>query len=231
MSANYLGNIRQEVVPFLPDNYSRVLEIGCSDGAFCHNSRSDAETWGVEANANSAEMAKRIFKHVYVGEFDSIKKELPKDYFNLLICNDVIEHVVDHDLFLRDLKQLLAPGGVLVGSVPNMRSAGTLAKLLLYRDWLYEIQGVVDRTHLRWFTQKSLLRSLENAGFEVEEFRGINSEFVRRRSLFRCLIIGLIILFTIGWYSDIQFAQFAFRAKNCLAPISLGAKMIDTKAT
>ena len=83
-----------------------------------------------------------------------------------MVCNDVIEHMADHDRFLRQIRGHIAPGGVLIGSVPNMRHYRALFELLVLRDWDYRDSGVLDRTHLRFFTARSLRRSLTRAGFE-----------------------------------------------------------------
>jgi hypothetical protein len=105
----------------------------------------------------------------------------------------------------------------LIGSVPNVRYFGNLMNLLLKRDWNYADSGVLDRTHLRFFTEISLKRALNQHGFLIEEFAGLNrldfssfsiASYVKRLAMF------FVIVITFGAYSDIRFSQSGFRARN-----------------
>ena len=134
--------------------------------------------------------------------------------FDVVVCNDVIEHMADHDKFLRDIKGKLAFNGCLVGSVPNVRYFGNLFKLLAKKDWKYEDQGVLDRTHLRFFTEKSLSRTFCDNGYIVNELRGINSDFSRRstvRQFCKNALLMLVILMSFGSFRDARHVQIGFR--------------------
>ena len=115
-----------------------------------------------------------------------------------------------------EIRKYIAPGGVIVGSIPNVRYHKNLFNLLFAKDWEYMDWGILDRTHFRFFTEKSLRRSLSSAGFEVEDFRGINggiefglSKWKLAYSLFAMLSIAL----SLGYFNDIKHQQFAFRAR------------------
>ena len=108
----YYRNTRPEIIPFLPENRTRALEIGCGEGFFLGSMSGTAETWAVEANPNVAQRAQSWIGRVLVGDFEPMRHELPKAYFDLVICNDVIEHMIDHDRFLRQIKEYIAPGGL-----------------------------------------------------------------------------------------------------------------------
>jgi len=122
----------------------------------------------------------------------------------------------DHERFLVKLKTKMKDDGFLVGSVPNVRYVTNLFDLLVRRDWPYTSSGILDRTHLRFFTAKSLCRSLTQAGFTVETLEGINSVLRRPRKPMdaarAAAAIGLIAG-TLGHARDVRFAQFAFRAR------------------
>ena len=90
----YYTNPRPEMMAFLPSERSRLLEIGCGQGVFASAINGVADSWAVEPNANAATAASRRFGHVLTGLFDDVQKYLPKAYFDLVICNDVIEHMV-----------------------------------------------------------------------------------------------------------------------------------------
>lgn len=202
------------MLALLPQRYARVLEIGCDEGDFA--ARLQGEVWGVEPEVESATIAAGRLHRVLIGTFEVVRGELPQNYFDVVVCNDVIEHMVDHDRFLRVIRAYIAPGGVLVGSVPNMRHYRALFELLILRDWDYRDTGVLDRTHLRWFTARSLRRSLSRAGFVIERLQGINGGIRfgwSRQRLPHALFGWALIALTLGWWRDIRFMQLAFRAR------------------
>lgn len=211
---------RDEMLAFLPERYSHVLEIGCDEGDFA--ARLPGEVWGIEPDPDAAVIAAKRLHRVLAGTFEATRAALPPGYFDVVVCNDVIEHMPDHDRFLREIGAYIAPGGVLVGSVPNMRHYRALFELLVLRDWDYRDTGVLDRTHLRWFTARSLRRSLERAGFAIERFEGINGGIrfaptggfaLSRQHLPHALFGWALIVLTLGRWRDISCMQFAFRAR------------------
>ena len=214
----YYQQQRRDMRGYLPENPRRVLEIGCGEGAFSASIAGATEKWGVEPNTAAAQIAAGRLDHVLTGRFDTVSDQLPRQHFDLVVCNDVIEHMEDHDRFLQDIRAYIAEGGVLVGSVPNIRNYKILFDLLFLGDWRYQDSGIMDRTHLRFFTQSSLRRSLVQAGYRIEILRGMNgslspgrAKWAWPRFLFGCLWIGL----TLGTARDIIPAQFGFRATPC----------------
>jgi 2-polyprenyl-3-methyl-5-hydroxy-6-metoxy-1,4-benzoquinol methylase len=204
----YFAYERAEMVPFLPPGCEKALEIGCAEGVFRGHLPAQCEYWGVEMNPEAADKAGKVLDKVLTGTYQEVSPQLPGGYFDIVICNDVIEHMADHAAFLQALKANLKPGGVLIGSVPNVRFQKNLVELLLQKDWEYKDEGILDRTHLRFFTEKSLRRSLEENGFVIESLEGINSLLKRKvtpRSLLRWLLVTLL-------GTDTQYRQFGFRA-------------------
>ena len=212
----YYTQPRPEMLPMLPSARRHILEIGCAEGLFLHSIAGAEEKWGVEPTEPAAAAASAKLTRVINKSFDEAKKELQLSYFDLVICNDVIEHMTDHDSFLLEIRQYIAPGGVIVGSIPNVRYYKNLFNLLFAKDWEYTDWGILDRTHFRFFTEKSLRRSLSSAGFEVEDFRGINGgiEFgFSKWKLAYSLFAILSIVLSLGYFNDIKHQQFAFRAR------------------
>ncbi|WP_170131933.1 class I SAM-dependent methyltransferase [Arenicella xantha] len=159
---------------FLPTNYSKVLEIGCGEGNFRNNLEKQHEYWGVEQNQDAATKASVLLDKVSVGNYEDISNQLPKQYFDLIVCNDVLEHMENHIEFLLDLKSKLSPGGSLILSIPNVRYLSNINELLFSKDWRYRDAGVLDLTHLRFFTKKSLLRVMRQTGWKVDIIKGVN---------------------------------------------------------
>ena len=206
---DYYSNVRHEMVPFLPATYSRVLEVGCGEGVFATLLTQPCEIWGVEPEPASAARAASRLQKVLFGHFDAVADEIPRGYFDLVVCNDVIEHLKDPEAFLAAIRERMTPGGHIIASIPNMRHWEVLWELLAKKDWRYGQSGILDRTHLRFFTEKSIRRLFEMSGFEIERSAGINGTF----EPFRRAILRTIGVVTLGYYGDTQFRQFAIRAR------------------
>lgn len=212
------------MAPFLPNTYERVLEVGCGAGAFVDHLRPSCEVWGVEPNADAASAAALKMHRVLTGRYDHVADQLPDGYFDLVVCNDVIEHMDDHDAFLEAIKSKMRPGGLIVGSIPNVRHVTALFKLLVLKDWRYSDSGILDRTHLRFFTERSLARTLQEHGYTIEMLSGVGSVIrygISRRTnkLSRAQDLGVrvaslaVVALTLGFYWDTQYPQYAFRVR------------------
>jgi SAM-dependent methyltransferase len=213
----YFENKRPEMLPFLPARRRRALEIGCGQGNFIASIDGVEERWGIEPVAVAATAAAARLDRVLAISVEDAFPELPEGYFDLVIANDVIEHLRDHEWFLAATRRYLAPGGVLVGSLPNVRYFHNLCELLLERDWCYRNDGILDRTHLHFFTEKSIRRSLRDAGYTIEAMKPINRfgmmQGGARGRFYKALAVAAIAG-TAGYCRDIAYLQFGFRARS-----------------
>jgi 2-polyprenyl-3-methyl-5-hydroxy-6-metoxy-1,4-benzoquinol methylase len=212
--SSYFGLSRDEVIDFVPTGARRVLEVGCGSGVFRRHFPGDVEYWGIEPEEGPAREAAKHLTKVLHGRFDDSKGDLPENYFDLVVCNDVIEHMPDHRGFLRDVQHVVVPGGALVGSVPNVRLLTNLARLLIKRDWQYLEEGVLDYTHLRFFTKKSWTRELASSGLEVERVVGINPLGSKEHGLDRLFKIVASSAGALLMGGDTRFVQIGFRART-----------------
>ena len=210
---DYFRHGRQEMLPFIPARRGRVLEIGCGEGGFSGSLPGVDEVWGIEPSASATVATKRLTR-VFQATFDDASAELPLAYFDLVICNDVIEHMARPHDFLSRIAQYIAPGGMLVGSIPNVRYYENMFQYLFEKDWHYRDSGILDRTHLAFFTEKSLYKTLIRHRFKVLRLQGINGErgadITRRGWVYRIAAYVLIVA-TFGYFSDIRYLQFAFQ--------------------
>lgn len=218
MKPTYYQWTRPEMADLLPPRYSRVLEIGCGAGAFRAHLGQDCEYWGIEPAPAAAAIAATKLDRVLVGTYDAVADQLPERYFDLVICNDVIEHMVDHDAFLSAIKAKLGDGANLVGSIPNVRYVRNLAGLVIQGDWHYQaIGGILDNTHLRFFTEKSLKRSLNQGQYDIELFRRVNPIWRRESAIKGLANLAMTwpIALLLGW--DVMYVQFGFRVRHGVA--------------
>ena len=163
----YYAGSRSDMVKYVRDNPRHILEIGCGQGNFSKNFP-NCEYLGIEPNAEMAAKAAANNIHVINGLYDDVASQIPNGHFDLIVCNDVIEHMIDPAGFLRNVKSKLAPNGQLIASIPNIRYAPILFDLIVHADFEYQTQGIMDYTHLHFFTPKSFKRLAEQCGWKIE---------------------------------------------------------------
>lgn len=144
----------------------RVLEVGCSVGHVTEHLVAAGNTVvGVEIDPDAAEQARRFAERVHVLDLDVTPlSTVEPDRFDVILLGDVLEHLREPLDVLRDVASLLEPDGRLVVSVPHVGHIDVRLMLLQGR-WVYQPDGLLDRTHLRWFTRESLRDLLRDAGF------------------------------------------------------------------
>lgn len=198
----YFRQTRPEMLPYIPDHASRILDVGCGSGQFGAQLRhTGREVWGAELNPEAAAAAKLVLDHAFCGDIETLMPQLPPTYFDCIIFNDVLEHLVDPFSMLRNIQPLLAPGGVVVASIPNVRYFFNIRELLVDRQWRYRNYGIMDRTHLRFFTRYSMADMFVDAGYVVQKIEGINGFTSWKFSLLNALLFGHI--------EDMRHEQFA----------------------
>lgn len=150
----------------------RVLEGGVSSGYFAELLvRAGRRVDGIELDPVAAERARRVCERVWIGDLQQIDVDQLDGPYDVLLFGDTLEHVPDPVTVLRALVTKLRPGGVLVVSIPNVANWAVRLGLLAGR-FRYTDRGILDRTHLRFYTQRTLVEMLEHAGFTVDKVVG-----------------------------------------------------------
>lgn len=164
---HYFGHVRREVEPALPTQCGRVLELGCGAGAtlgWLRQRPGTTHTTGIEIFADAAARAAQQADVVHCLDFERNTLPGPHTAFDTILCLDVLEHMVDPwQVVHRLVTQHLAPGGTLVVTVPNIQHHTVVLPLLLKGRWQYEEAGILDRTHLRFFSRHSAVSLLAHA--------------------------------------------------------------------
>jgi 2-polyprenyl-3-methyl-5-hydroxy-6-metoxy-1,4-benzoquinol methylase len=169
---------RDDLLPHLPPRIGTVLDIGCGGGAFGRSLKAaqpDAVLIGVEPDPLAAERARaEAYQYVATGFFPEVLEDLPHRAYDAICFMDVLEHMPDPHAALRAAAEVLAPGGVIYASIPNVRHLSVWWPLVHRGDWTYTDTGLMDRTHIRWFTESSIRRMFEESGLQVQTLKGIN---------------------------------------------------------
>jgi 2-polyprenyl-3-methyl-5-hydroxy-6-metoxy-1,4-benzoquinol methylase len=165
---SYFTNARRDYVDALPAGGElAILELGCGNGATgalaieqgkCRN------YVGIELFVPMAREAERVLTKVHIGDVNSIELPYPADHFDVLIMSEVLEHLVNPEQAVQKLARLIKPDGLLFASTPNI-SHWRMIKSLIGGDFTYTTSGMMDESHVHWFTPNTFARLFAQAGF------------------------------------------------------------------
>src|SRR5690606_3892628 len=205
-STVYYENYRPEMQQLFPETAKTMLDVGCGEGAMASQLKEKfgIETWGIEFMKEEGRKAGEKLHKVIIDTVENAIEQLPDDYFDVIYFNDVLEHLPYPDLVLKRIKQKLTKKGVVISSIPNVRYHSVFSQYIFKKDWKYEKAGVMDFTHLRFFTSKSIRRMFEESGYKVIRHQGIN-----RTSSLKPYFYNLLLLFTAKDMFYVQFATVA----------------------
>lgn len=166
-------NTSHAVVVDLVGADHRVLDVGCSTGALGRALRARSNrVWGVEIDPEAARLAEADLEQVVVGDIETmdLQEHFERASFDVIIFADVLEHLRDPVAALQKALELLAPGGSVVVSLPNV-AHGSVRLALLEGRFEYRPLGLLDDTHLRFFTRRSVEDLLHTAGLIAVDMR------------------------------------------------------------
>jgi 2-polyprenyl-3-methyl-5-hydroxy-6-metoxy-1,4-benzoquinol methylase len=178
MMRNYAGfdhtdeyyNIeKSSIVSLIPEGPHVVLDLGCATGRVGRMLREQNKAKaivGVEIFVPAAEEAAKHYDRVYDGDVELLS--LPyKEYFDIVVCGDILEHLRDPWVMVRKIRHWLKKDGTLISSIPNIRYWRILRDLIFKGKWEYAEAGILDRTHLRFFTRTTFLRMLREGNYLI----------------------------------------------------------------
>ena len=172
MSGRYFEFTRREILPHLPARVGRMLDVGCGSGATggaVREARAVEWAGGVELVEAEAERAGQTCDKVWSVDIQTerIEAEIEPGSLDLILCLDILEHLVDPWSVVDRLSPLLAPDGRMILSVPNIRNWKFLFRLAFKGDFTYTDAGLLDRTHLRFFVRGTAVALAEHGGLGV----------------------------------------------------------------
>jgi 2-polyprenyl-3-methyl-5-hydroxy-6-metoxy-1,4-benzoquinol methylase len=165
---------REDVASLVPRDATRILDVGCSNGALglaLKSRREGRHVTGIEIDDRLAQEAQRVLDgvvHADVETIDVARALGALAPFDCIVCADVLEHVRDPWSLLEALVTMLHPDGVVIVALPNIRHHSALATIWICGRFPRRPRGIFDGTHLRWFTWAEAVAMLNGAGLDVD---------------------------------------------------------------
>ena len=167
----YYKHLRSEIFNSVPANALNILDIGCGAGVLgkaLKTNNNKRYVVGIELNKDAVYFAKQNLDQVYEVDVEKVNLPFKSGFFDCIIFADILEHLVDPWQTLRNYLNLLKYEGTIIISIPNIRNLKIIHQLIDLKSWKYEDEGILDRTHLRFFTKNDFLRVLEEFNIEVK---------------------------------------------------------------
>jgi len=186
---DYYRHERSDILPLLPENAFNVLDVGAGAGATLKWIKSiypEVRTTGVELNQALRDELESRADVAIIGRIEELFSELQS--YDLILLLDVLEHLIDPASTLKRLSTLLRADGQVIVSVPNIAHLSVSLPLLFGRRFAYADAGILDRTHLKFFVEKTAIELLNNANLTVTKgiisgMEGPRSKLLNRASL------------------------------------------------
>jgi 2-polyprenyl-3-methyl-5-hydroxy-6-metoxy-1,4-benzoquinol methylase len=178
-AGHYLDFVNTGVLQMIDGTPRNVIDLGCAGGslgAALKQRFPAAHVVGVEAGSGAAKKAaERLDRvvHARLEDFDPGREGFAPRAFDTVIAADVLEHLVNPWQLLVTLRPYLTPNAQVIASIPNVRNLWLVARLLTEGRWEYTERGLLDVTHVRFFTLDDMRRMFEETGYRAEGYGSV----------------------------------------------------------
>ena len=164
--SEYFSLEREIIIKKICGKDLTILDVGCGSGELGEalKKKTNSVVYGVELNEKAYKSACLKLDHVFHANIETHNIAFEKNYFDFIVLGDVLEHLIDPKNVLTELHQFLKPDGYMLITVPNIKYWRVLLDLILRDNWEYQDWGILDYTHLRFFTKKSISKLFKSIG-------------------------------------------------------------------
>src|SRR3989344_7324364 len=149
---------------------SKILDLGCASGYFAKELlKKNCRVWGMDADKEAVQEAKKYCVEVKVADLDELSSRLNRDTFDYILLLDVLEHLKNPEKLLKLLKKYLNRDGEIIVSVPNIAFI-SLRLSHMAGKFDYKKTGIMDESHLHFYTKKTLIDLITKCGLKIIDF-------------------------------------------------------------
>jgi ubiquinone/menaquinone biosynthesis C-methylase UbiE len=164
---SYFTHDRTDIFRLIPSGVHTVLDVGCGAGVLGRRLKDlGMEVIGLERNEESWREAKKYLDKVICCDAEKVELPFEEKYFDCIIYGDILEHFYNPWVVLERYKRYLKDDGFVIASIPNVRYYKILIRLFA-GTWDYVDSGMLDRSHVRFFTLVNIKEMFVDAGFEM----------------------------------------------------------------
>lgn len=170
----YYSGIRWDIIDLVPEGNNRILEVGCGTGSTLiklkeiHKAQ---EIYGFELNEKMVQDHIKDINKVIIGDVEQIDPPFQDEFFDFIIFGDVLEHLIEPEKILKKYMKFLKSDGTIIASIPNIKNYTILFDLVIRDKFEYKDAGILDRSHLRFFTKKEIIKMFNGCGMDIIEMR------------------------------------------------------------
>jgi 2-polyprenyl-3-methyl-5-hydroxy-6-metoxy-1,4-benzoquinol methylase len=204
----YYQMVRDDISRLVPYECKTVLEIGCGFGALGEilKKRDGVVVDGIEINQNASQFLLKNYRKFWIENVENFTLPNHLEHYDCIIFPDVLEHLVEPWTVFATYIKYLKPGGFVVASIPNIRNLAIIIRLLVSGRWDYQEAGILDKTHLRFFTRKSITEMFEHEDLKIQKIHVNKDNFSWFKKLLATLPNAII--------PDLGVCQFLVVAKK-----------------
>jgi 2-polyprenyl-3-methyl-5-hydroxy-6-metoxy-1,4-benzoquinol methylase len=213
-STKYDDNARGDLIQFVVEPPHLVLEVGCGSGTTGYLLKQkfpQTRYVGIESEEKAAAIAGTRLDRIIVANIEQVDfetLEFAKESFDLIVFADVLEHLYDPWKVLAAVKDYLKPEGKILASIPNTQNVSLILHLL-NGNWSYSAHGLLDATHIRFFTFDEIFRLFSGTGYAVVQCSGSLQQDIENDTWPKDLEFGKLVLKQVT--KDEAFRLFAFQ--------------------
>lgn len=167
----YYASERNDIIDLIPSGVRRVLDVGCGYGNMGKKLRAqrNAEVVGIEKEKAVLDVAKRNVDKLIIGDVEDTRLTFEKGYnFDCIVYGSILEHLKDPWKVLKEHSYFLKKGGYCLACLPNICHYSIIKELMKNR-WEYKPEGILDESHLRFFTLSGIVKMFSDAGYTIEK--------------------------------------------------------------
>lgn len=172
----------KEIIFKLIKKESSVLDLGCWAGRFGEKLKKEKKciVYGTDINKQAIELAKERLDLAFISDLrkpETLEANLKGESFDFITAIEVLEHLAEPEELLVEIKKYLGKNGKLIVSVPNVANYAVRLNLLM-GSFSYQEQGILDESHLRFFTLFTIRNLLEDSGYRIEQIKYTRAKFL-----------------------------------------------------